>query len=189
MKQPNNSNDTRIDDLPVGVRLQPLRRDRWGKVPGLDEQELACPRELERLWLRDELGPVLDLPHSRTTSFRPNVDEDGQVNWGAFGTVDFERQQATHDKMRYRIEQLREEIADQVILLDLLNQRVQVTAKWRVIKYVRMGWMDVDDIQHMELWQLAKVYLRIVYLKAQVRQLQNLRQQQRARHMQRLWAD
>ena len=36
------------------------------------------------------------------------MDEDGKVNWGAFGTVDFESYRPQFSKLRYKIEKLKE---------------------------------------------------------------------------------
>ena len=49
-----------------GVRVSPLisveRRNPYGSVPGLDDEELATPEELERQVMLAEWGPVLALP-------------------------------------------------------------------------------------------------------------------------------
>ncbi len=65
----------------------------YGSVPGLDDAELLGPAELERAVYRQEFGPVLALPvkGSRGSGIRPVVDESGGVDFGAFGTVDFDR--------------------------------------------------------------------------------------------------
>ena len=78
--------------VPESALLKREPKNRFGTVEGLDDSELADPDELERMVYRDELAPVLALPVSGDRcSLRPAVDEDGRLDWGAFGTVDFER--------------------------------------------------------------------------------------------------
>ena len=72
--------------------LKREHKNKFGGVEGLDDCELANPDELERMVYRQELAPVLALPASgNRCSLRPAVDEDDRLDWGAFGTVDFER--------------------------------------------------------------------------------------------------
>jgi len=51
-----------VDDVPVSPLLSEERRNRYGSVPGLDDEELAEPWELERQAMLQEWGPVLALP-------------------------------------------------------------------------------------------------------------------------------
>ncbi len=188
MKQPIIDEQTQVDDVPVNPLLVPVREHRFGGVSGLDEDELADPAELERQVMREQFGLVFDLPAGEGTSIRPRVDEDGQVDWGAFGSVDFERLQPAIDKVMYKADKLREQVKDLVIRLDIVNQRVNVKQKWRVIKYVRMGWMDVDNIQHLGLWELAKLYLRIIRLKDEIVKLDEVSRERRKQQARALWA-
>ncbi|MFC1604034.1 hypothetical protein ACFL5F_03310, partial [Planctomycetota bacterium] len=97
----------RMEDVPVSALLTVQRGSRYGSVTGLDDAELADPVELEREVVLEEWGPVLALPvKGNRSSIRPVVDESGGVDWGAFGTVDFERQSGEFDKARYKAEKL-----------------------------------------------------------------------------------
>ena len=79
-----------VDGVPVSALLSMERKNRYGSVPGLDDEELADPAELEREVVLQEWGPVLSLPVQGSKSgIVPAVDESGGVDWGAFGTVDF----------------------------------------------------------------------------------------------------
>ncbi len=104
--------------VPESALLERETRPKYGTVPGLEEDELADPDELERQVIREEFEPVLLFP-SRPSSMtiRPNV-EDGRVDWGAFGTVDFDRYRQ-FDKARYKAEKLREELRDLLLLMDV----------------------------------------------------------------------
>ena len=77
-----------------------LRREaknRYGSVPGLADEELADPDELERQVYRQMFRPVLELPvEGHHGSIRPTVDQDGRLDFGAFATVDFERERPAY---------------------------------------------------------------------------------------------
>ncbi len=51
-----------IDDIPVAPTIKVLRPSKYGSVPGLDDEELADPEELERMVEWELWGPVLALP-------------------------------------------------------------------------------------------------------------------------------
>ena len=78
MKMPNADEDCEVEDVPVSPRLCKERRNRYGSVPGLDDEELASPEELERQVFMEEWWPVLRLPvRHRKSPIRPTIDEDG----------------------------------------------------------------------------------------------------------------
>lgn len=83
---------------PAALHKQPKT---YGSVPGLPDEELADPEELGRHVFRAEWGPILALPVRRAPTIRPDIDESLGVDWGAFGTVDFERTVPAFDKARY----------------------------------------------------------------------------------------
>ena len=166
------------------VLLKPEQKDRWGHVAGLDEEELASPEELERQILRAEWGPVLDLPvNGKQGGFRPDVDEDGVV-FGAFGSVDFERVKAGFDKARYKADKLREQLKDVIIMFEMIRERLPRKSVAMVIKYLRMGIIDLEDISNFDAWQLGTLYLRARRLRKQITELEEAswqRKQERAR--------
>jgi len=61
MKQENEFEDAceYVTDVPVSAVLLPLKPKRYGSVPGLEDDELADPYELERQVMMDEWGPIL----------------------------------------------------------------------------------------------------------------------------------
>jgi hypothetical protein len=96
-------------------------KDRYGIVPGLDDSELANPEELERQVLRQEFGPVLALPVSgNRCSLRHVIDEAGGVDWGVYGTVDFERIYP-FNKVLYKADKLREQLKNVLIMFSIVN--------------------------------------------------------------------
>ncbi len=84
-----------IEDGVVVAESTLIRVERdtgYGSVPGLDDKELADPAELERQVILAEWGPILAIPITWDRPvIRPSIDEDGELDWGAFGTVDFYR--------------------------------------------------------------------------------------------------
>ena len=157
-----------------------LRRERsnpYGGVPGLDDEELLDPAELERLYKRQELGPILDLPvKTKRGRIKPTIDEDGYVDWGAFASEDFERMRPKFDKMLYKADKLREEVANQRIMMETISARIPTKAKYLVIKYVMNGILDLDDIADFDMHCLAQRYL---YTKELLRQAIELEKKSR----------
>lgn len=189
MKQPNIDEETVIEDLPRSPVLGPVRKKRYGKVQGLDEDDLADPDELERQVYEQELGPVLLLPVKyQSRGIQPAVDEQGRVDWGAFASIDFERMQPQFDKARYKADKLREELKDLIIRISMLDEKIKSRAKYRVLKYVRMGWLDVDDIADWDTWFMARYWMRSLKLRRQIAELETASYERRKRQAQQFWA-
>jgi hypothetical protein len=136
------------------------------------EDEYADLEEIERVVLREMFEPVLMLPEVKEkNSFRRDMDERGGMDFGAFGTVDFERVKPVFDKARYKVEKLKEEIANTRILFDITFKKITAKAKYKVLKYVGRGIIDVDDIVPVDLWLCGRMYLRMLHLSRQIREL------------------
>ena len=143
-----------------------------GSVPGLDDHELAAPDELERQVYREEWGPVLALPvRGNRSLIRPAIDEDGGVDFGAFATVDFDRYGPGFDKARYKVDKLREEVRDLVIRFSIINEKMPQKAKYKVLKYLKLGIVDIEDIDNWDMYFLGRLYLRILGLRRQIKDL------------------
>ena len=166
--------------VPAPVLVQVERNSGYGSVPGLDDEELADPAELERWVMIQEWGPVLAVPvEKRHSSIRPEVDEFGNLDWGAFGTIDFDRLRPRFDKVRYRIDQLREELKDAVIMLSIVRERLPGRAKHLALKYLRMGLIAFDHIVDGDMRAIAKWYLRVRRLRERISELELARQRRR----------
>ncbi len=170
--------------VPEPVLLKLEQKDRYGHVPELDDEELASREELEREILRAEWGLVLDLPvNGKHGGFRPDVDEDGIV-FGAFGSVDFERVKPGLDKVRYKADKLREQLKDTIIMLEMIRGRLPRKPVALILKSLRMGIIDLEDIGNFDMWQLGTLYLRARQLRKQIVELEEAswqRKQERAR--------
>ena len=164
-----------------------LRREcsnRYGSVQGLDDAELADPDELEREVMLEEWGPVLALPVKGSRSWiRPVVDEAGGVDWGAFGTVDFDRYRGGFDKVRYKADKLREELKDLTIRIGLVKERLPGKAKYMVLKYLKMSIIELEHISSFDMWCLARLYLRASRLRDEIWRLEQVSEGRMRRRM------
>ena len=164
--------------------LRVERSSRYGSVPGLPDEELIDPAEVERLFLKQEFAPILALPvKTKKGGIRPNVDEDGTVDWGAFGTVDFDRY-TEFDKARYKADKLWEELENERIMMEMISSKIKTYAKYKVIKYVEAGIIDSGDITDLNMYCLAQRYLRAKRLLREINELEKKsreKQEQRTR--------
>lgn len=161
-----------VDDLPVSAILKPLRNRGYGRVSGLAEEDLADPVELEKQVIRDDWAPILALPvKGQKSDIRPVIDESFGVDWGAFSTVDFDRYRPEFDKARYKAEKLKEELKDLVIRIGIVARRLPGRAKYLVLKYIKMTFIDLDHIDNADMLILAKLWLRADGLRREVYRL------------------
>ena len=162
-----------IEDMPASALLSVDRGNRYGSVPGLDDEELADPDELEREVMLEEWGPVLAVPvKGDRGGIRPVVDESGVVDWGAFGTVDFERTMPEFDRARYKADKLREQLKDLTIRMALVKERLPGKAKYMVLKYLKMGVIELGQIINTDMLALARLYLRARRLRDEIWQME-----------------
>ena len=164
-----------LDWKPEMIAIVPLRSDRYGTVEGLDRDELLAPDELERLVYLQMYEPLLALPVSGSGRFsgfvRPVVDVDGFADFGAFDSVDFKRQVPSFDKSRYKIYKLRDELADAVVRLNTVSSRIESNKKYLMMKYLKEGIIELDDIQDRDLWCMGNLYLRTLRLKQEIKEI------------------
>ena len=173
------------DDVEVpGPVLKAEYDNRYGSVPGLDDSELADVDELERQVIFEELGPVLQLPvKSRSGWIKAVVDEAGGVDFGAFGTVDFERTVPEFDRVRYKADKLREQLKDLAIRMAIVRRRLPRKAVYLTVKYLKMGLLELDDIVNHDMWCLARLYLRACSLRAEISMLEHVSEARRQRKL------
>jgi len=162
-------------------------KDRYGGVPGLDDSELANPDELERQVYRHELAPILALPiQGNRCSLRPAIDEDGRLDWGAFGTVDFERMYP-FNKVIYKADKLREQLKNVLIMFSIVNERLPGKAKYMVLKYLKMGIIGLEHIVNNDMRALARLYLRIRKMRKEIAELREASERRRQRRAEGFW--
>ena len=162
-----------IDDIPVSAAVKVLRPCRFGTVKGLDESELADAAELERQAFVRDFGPILALPmRSRVNWITPAYDEYlGGYDLGAFGTVDFAGLIPQFNKARHKADKLQQEFESEVIMVDIIKERIPGRGKYLVLKYLKMGIIDLDHIEDCDMHSLARHCLRAWRLQREIKSL------------------
>lgn len=165
-----------IDGAPVAAAFAEGKTNRYGSIRGLADEELADPDELERQVIAEQWGPVLALPvKSRHGWMQPAADESGHVDFGAFATVDFERIEPVFDKSRYREDKLREQLGDVLIMLNTVGERLPGKAKYLVMKYLRIGIIDLEHVVNEDMRALGRLYLRARRIQREIAKSQETR--------------
>jgi len=165
--------------VPASALRQEQRMKKYGTISDLPQDELADPDELERVVYKEMWWPILSLPQQRwECPIRPNMDEDGKVNWGAFSSVDFESYRPQFDKLRYKVEKMREELKDLVVMLKMVSARIPGRAKMKILRLVGSGVLDIGDISNNQMYFLAEMYLRASRMREQIKWLQEKRRKQ-----------
>lgn len=170
--------------VPESVLMKREKSNPYGSVPGLSDEELADPDELEQQVYREELGPVLRLSEKQGKCWIRPVIEDGHIHWGAFSSVDFDRYRLEFDKARYKSEKLREQLKDLVIMVKIVSKRIPGRDKYKVLKLAKLGSIDIGQIRDFDLYQLAEMYLRALRIRQQIDGLDEKRRANRAERLQ-----
>jgi hypothetical protein len=174
--------------VPESVLLTRQHGNRYGSVPGLDDSELADPDELERQVVVQEFAPILALPvKASKCGIRPEVDEDGNLDWGAFGSVDFDRYSGGFDKARYKADIIREQRKDLLVRLGMVSDRIKAEAKQLVLKYLEMDIIGFEHIVNDDMRVLARLYLRARRLEQEIAELRQASERRRERRAAALW--
>jgi hypothetical protein len=164
--------------VPASALRQERNREKYGTIPDLPDDELVDPDELERVVYKEMWWPILSLPQQRwECPIRPNMDEDGRVDWGAFGSVDFESYRPQVDKLRYKVVKMREKLKDLVVMLKIISARIPGRAKMKILRLVGSGVLDIGEIADNQMYFLAEMYLRASWMREQIKWLQEKRKQ------------
>lgn len=151
------------------VKIEVLRNSGFGSVPGLDDDELADYGELLRQVMTEQLGPLLDIPVKKRGRFvKPTIDENGHLDYGAFGTVDFEKM-FPFNKNLYKLDRLRDELKNILIMFDMVKEKVPEGERGEVVKYVYSG-KDIELIDDHYKWRMAYWLSRARVFRARIRQ-------------------
>ena len=166
-------------EVPVSPLLKRQRSSRYGSVADLDDEELIEPAEIDRVFLREAFAPILALPvKSKKNGIKPNIDEDGSVDWGAFGTVDFDKY-VEFDKLRYKADKLREELFNERIMMEMLSERIKSRRKYKILEQAEAGLIDVEEISDFNMFCLAKRYVRAKRIQREIAALEKKSQERR----------
>ena len=174
--------------VPAAALRRQQRKERYGSVEGLPDEELADPDELERVMYKAMWWPILRLPQQRwECPIRPNMDEDGRVDWGAFGTVDFDSYRPQYSKLRYKIDKLKERVKDLSCMLRIMSDRIPGKTKYKIMGLVRTGVLDIGKIENNEMYFLVEMYLYVWRLRKEIERLRAKSREQRDEKADELW--
>ena len=162
------------------IKIEVLRNTGYGSVPGLDDSELAGPAELLRQITIEQWGPILEIPVEPVKSLiRPTIDERGNLDWGAFGTIDFERL-FPFDKYRYAIDHLKKRLRDVLLVFEMVQERLSAKSKLEVLEYLKAG-KDIDELEDENKYFWARRYLQVKRIREEIRQIRERRANNRFR--------
>ena len=102
--------------------------------------------------------------------------------------MDFDRYRGEFDKVRYKADKLNEELRDVLIRFDIVKQRIPGTAKAKVLKYVKLGIIELGDILDMDMYWLAELYLRARRLQREIARLKEVSRLRQAKQAEAFWA-
>jgi len=180
-----------IDEAAVGseqVLLRQTCENRYGSVPGLDDNELLGPEEIERMVSQQEWGPILELPvKGRKYGASAGAGESVSVGFGAFETVDFDRVMPEFDRAMYKADKLKERLKDLLITISIVSGRLPGAAKYRVLKYLRMGIIDTEHIVSPDMQALARLNDRARKLRTEIVDLQESSQRRQEKKAKAWW--
>ncbi|MCO6438589.1 MAG: hypothetical protein J5J06_15970 [Phycisphaerae bacterium] len=144
----------------------------YGSVPGLEDEELADPDELERQVMIAEWGPILAIPITwKRPLIRPQLDGNNKLDWGAFGTVDFDRLRPTFNPGLRLAQELEEDLRNAVIMLGVVSQRLANEARGEALRMIHMFNVEADYFDDWSQWAFARWYLRARTLRRRIRGL------------------
>ena len=154
------------------IKVEILRDTGYGSVPGLDDDELASPAELLRQIALEQWGLMFEIPVEPVKSFiRPTIDERGNLDWGAFGTIDFDRL-FPFDKKRYVIDQLKKRLREVLLMFDMVRERLSAEARFEVLEYLKAG-KDINDLKDENEFFWARRYLQVKRIREEIRQIRS----------------
>ena len=166
--------DTNLDVEPIIDLPSPATKvetsNPYGSVPGLSDDELADPRELERMAFLDDWGPILKLPDLYPRrAFQPTMDESGKPD-GAFGSGDFDRMYP-FDSALYKADKLKHELRFSQIRFESAMEQLPGPAKYKVLDYFRREIIELDHIVDDKMQAMVRMDARVHRLREETRSL------------------
>jgi hypothetical protein len=152
------------------VKVEVVKTSSCGSVSGLEDEEPADYSELLRQVAIEQWAPLLDIPIKRSGRYiKPAIDDNGNPDYGAFGTMDFERM-FPFNKDIYKIDRLGEQLKNTLIMFDIVKDKVAPEKRAQVIKHVYSG-KDIDLIEDWFQWRMACWFSRARSIMAQIKLL------------------
>ena len=85
------------------------------------------------------------------------------------------------NKALYKADKLCEQLKDLVIRFGIVNERIKSRTKYLVLKYVKMGIIELEYIVDSDMRALARLYLRIKRMLKQIAELREASERRRQR--------
>ncbi len=161
-------------EVPPPTLFKPLRNNGYGSIQDLPDEELASPQELEHIAFLMDYEPVLLLPKPKAAKYNPALNWSNP-DYNAFLSTDFDRIMPEFDKLRYKADKLKEQLNDVMITVAVMNEKIQKKVKYKLLRWIRDGRIEPDQIKDCQIWQLAKYYKRALFLKKEILRLQDAR--------------
>ena len=83
---------------------------------------------------------------------------------------------------------VREQLKNLLILFGIVNERIETRAKYLVLKYLRMGIIELEHIANNDMRALARLYLRARRMREEIAELRQSSERRRQRKARALWA-
>ena len=160
-------------EVPVTPFLAPIRNTGYGHIDGLPDEELLTDAELDRWVYLQEFGPILVLPVPKQTCFfmANGFDDNGKPDFGAFGTVDFDKYSGSINKRLYKADKLKERLKDKSIMFEIISERLESIEKYSVLRLLKSGIIELEHITDSDMYDLATVFLQICRLTSEIIEL------------------
>jgi hypothetical protein len=81
------------------------------------------------------------------------------------------------------VEKLREKLKDLVVMLKVISARIPGRAKMKILRLVGAGVLDIGDIPDNQVYFLAEMYLRALWMREQIEYLQEKRKQRHEKEL------
>jgi hypothetical protein len=149
-----------IADIPASARITVERARGFGSIPDLSADELADQEELERMVAWQMWKPLLTLRPAVGPSLSAFVGgRCCEPNWAAVRPVVYRRRARRAPQGLHEADQLRDELSETLKRLSLAMASVKSPAKYLVLKYLRMGIIELEQIADTNMQAAAKLYL------------------------------
>ncbi|HNQ22556.1 MAG TPA: hypothetical protein PKK06_05620 [Phycisphaerae bacterium] len=142
------------DELPVNGSIQVLRNTGYGTIAELDDEEPADVHELQCLAAWQMYAPLLALPGRYGQTGRVVLDADGEIDWDRIGPAGGRRRRPQQSRTG------RDDVRRVLGLISLLLERIPGTAKYAVLRYLRMGILRPEHVSSADLRAVAQLEAR-----------------------------
>jgi hypothetical protein len=149
-----------IDDLPVSAALAKSQQNPYGSVPGLDDEELADPEEIERVVMWQVWGPVLRLRSSQGRTWtRSGRQSWNAPDWEALGMVECQ-EPVLGGRPAWLVRNNELSQLWRVLgALEVVATRLPGRARRLLLKYVQSGLVEIEHVADLDMRAVVKLFI------------------------------